>query len=87
MNDGKMGFKGIILSVQPRIRMMRSFDERSHSYLGYSLRIKGFIDAIEQEFSVGIGKAAQQKHQFCNGDEIAGECLPVPDQSLEPVAF
>ena len=80
-------FKGIILSVQPRIRMMRSFDERSHNYLGYSLLIKDFIDDSEHEFSVGIGKAVQQKHQFCIGDEIAGECLPVADQRLEPVEF
>lgn len=80
-------FKGIIFSVQPRIRIMRSFDERSHTYLGYSLFIKGNIDDSEQEFSVGIGKAVQQKHQFCIGDEIAGECSPVADQRLEPVEF
>ncbi len=80
-------FTGIILSVQPRIRMIRSFDERSHNYLGYSLFIKGFIDDIEQEFSVGIGKTVQQKHQFCIGDEIVGECSPVADQRLEPVEF
>ena len=28
-------------AVQPRIRLMRSFDERHHSYQGYVLRIDG----------------------------------------------
>jgi len=95
MNDDKIRFKGIILAVQPRIRMLRSFDERSHSYLGYALRVKGFIEQsdlpnqqeVEQEFSVGIGNATQKKHQFRSGDEITGECLPVIDQRLEPVEF
>ncbi|HBW34456.1 hypothetical protein [Desulfosporosinus sp. BICA1-9] len=96
----KLAFKGIIISVQPRIRMIRSFDERSHNYLGYSLLIKGVIDNVEPEFSeeaeqdpsnrifsVGIGKAAQQKHQFCVGNEVSGECAPVADERLEPVEF
>jgi hypothetical protein len=80
-------FKGTIISVQPRIRLTRSFDERSHSYMGYALRIKGAIDAIEQAFSIGIGEAAQKKFQFVGGDEIEGECLPVADLRLEPVEF
>lgn len=83
----KILFKGIIQSVQPRIRLTRSFDERSHNYLGYSLFIKGFIDNTEREFSVGIGKVAQQKHESMIGDEITGECEPVTDQNLEPVEF
>ncbi len=65
MADKKIFYKGIILSIQPRIRLIRSFDERSQNYLGYSLVIKGVIDDVEREFSVGIGKAAQQKQQFC----------------------
>jgi hypothetical protein len=98
MTDAKIAFKGIIISVQPRIRLMRSFDERSHNYLGYALFIRGLIyyptesdhqkvDGVEREFSVGIGKAAQQKHQFSAGDEITGECVPVADDRLEPVEF
>jgi len=66
---------------------VNSFDESSHNYLGYSLRVRGFINDAEQELSVGIGKAAQKKHQFCIGDEIEGECLPVADQRLESVEF
>ncbi|HUM44327.1 MAG TPA: hypothetical protein PKI14_15390 [Fervidobacterium sp.] len=87
MSDGKVSFQGIIVSVQPRIRLIRSFDERSHNYLGYALVIRGLVDDDEREFSVGIGKAAQKKHDFCVGDEITGECLPVADERLEPVEF
>ena len=65
MSDGKVSFQGIIVSVQPRIRLIRSFDERSHNYLGYALVIRGLVDDDEREFSVGIGKAAQKKHEFC----------------------
>ena len=87
MTDGKISFQGTIISVQPRIRLIRSFDERSHNYLGYALMIRGVIDAVEREYSVGIGKSAQQKHQFCAGDQVAGECVPVADPRLEPVEF
>lgn len=87
MTDGKISFKGKIISVQPRIRLIRSFDERSHNYLGYALVINGFVDDVEREFSIGIGKAAQKKHEFRVGDEITGECVPVADERLEPVEF
>ena len=87
MSDDKISFKGIITSIQPRIRLLRSFDERSHNYLGYAIRLKGYIDDAEREFSIGIGKAAQEKLQFCVGDEISGECLPVIDERMEPVEF
>ena len=31
----KLTWQGTLVSVQPRIRLTRSFDERTHSYLGY----------------------------------------------------
>jgi len=37
----KFAWSGRIMAVQPRIRLMRSFDERHHSYQGYVLRIDG----------------------------------------------
>lgn len=33
-SSGKAAWSGRVVSVQPRIRLSRSFDERSHSYLG-----------------------------------------------------
>ena len=34
----KLLWHGVLTSVQPRIRLSRSFDQRSHTYLGYALR-------------------------------------------------
>jgi hypothetical protein len=86
MSD-KLKWTGRIVSVQPRIRLTRSFDQRSHSYLGYCLIIDGVIGGEEGEFSVAIGQAAQAKHQFQVGDEVCGEAIPVADPRLEPVQY
>ncbi len=83
----KLIFKGIIISIQPRIRLTRSFDEASHTYLGYAIKIAGTIDSQETSFSIGIGKAAQAKYQFKVNDIISGACLPVLDPNLEPVDY
>lgn len=74
-------------SVQPRIRLLRSFDERSHSYLGYVLRLDGEFKGERREFTVAIGKAAQTKHEFAVGFEVSGEAVPVPDPRTEPAEF
>jgi len=83
----KSAWSGRVTSVQPRIRLTRSFDESTHSYLGYWLFIDGVIDGQPCEFSIGIGKGAHHKHQFRVGDEVRGESLPVPDERQEPVEF
>jgi hypothetical protein len=83
----QLSFKGTITSIQPRIRLTRSFDEASHTYLGYAIKIAGTIDAEETNFSIGIGKAAQAKFNFKVNDVISGECLPVLDPDMEPVDY
>jgi hypothetical protein len=83
----KSNFKGTITSIQPRIRLTRSFDEASHTYLGYAIKIAGTIDDEETTFSIGIGKAAQAKFNLKVNDVISGECLPVPDPDMEPVDY
>ncbi|MCP4007658.1 MAG: hypothetical protein GY725_26045, partial [bacterium] len=50
----KVSWSGTVLSVQPRIRLTRSFDERQHSYLGYVLHIDGKIGDEERTFTVGV---------------------------------
>lgn len=75
----KLPWRGTVTSVQPRIRLLRSFDERSHSYLGYVLRLDGDVGGENREFTVAIGKAAQAKHDFMVGCEVSGEAVPVPD--------
>lgn len=76
-----------VIAVQSRIRLTRSFDQRSHSYLGYCLVVEGVIRNEAREFSIGVGKVAQQKHQFRIGDKARGESVPVADVRREPVEF
>lgn len=84
----KLTFKGTIISIQPRIRLTRSFDEVSHTYLGYAIKLEGELDNSKKTiFSIGIGKAAHAKHQFKVNDVILGECVSVPDHDLEPVEY
>jgi len=81
--DGKVGWQGDVLAVQPRIRLNRSFDQRSHSYLGYMLRVRGTLDGEARKFVVAIGKAAQEKHGFRIGDQVEGNGVPVADARIE----
>lgn len=86
MNE-KLDWRGALLAIQPRIRLTRSFDERSHSYLGYALRIQGIIGDDARKFLVGIGEAAHTKHQFRAGDVVSGRAEPVADPKMETVEF
>ena len=79
----KISWQGTIEGVQPRIRLMRSYDERSHTYLGYVLLLNGIVEGVSQDFTVAIGKAAQEKHGFQAGDQIEGLAEPVSDERLE----
>jgi len=63
--------------------LIRSFDESSHAYLGYAIRLTGELDGRQSIFSIGVGKAAHVKHQLKVNDSISGECLPVPDPDTE----
>ena len=83
----RVPWSGRVISIQPRIRLTRSFDERAHSYLGYCLVIEGTIGTEVRVFSIGIGKATQRKHQCRIGDNASGESVLVPDARLEPVEF
>jgi hypothetical protein len=66
---------------------MRSFDQRSHSYLGYVLRVEGTIGHERGEFLIAVGKAAHKKHQFRVGMEASALAVPVPDARLETAGF
>ncbi len=58
----EVSWRGEVLSVQPRIRLTRSLDERSHEYLGYSLRLNGKLGEDERRFSVAVGQGAWVAH-------------------------
>lgn len=75
----KLPWEGDVASIQPRIRLMRSYDQRQHEYLGYVLR----LDGESRTFSIAVGKGAHEKHQFRVGDRIAGRGVAVPDPRRE----
>ena len=75
----KISWNGVLLSVQPRIRLNRSFDQRSRTYLGYALKIRGMVGSEAREFLVAVGQGAHAKHQFQAGAAVSGDALPVPD--------
>ena len=86
-NTEKIAWSGRVVAVQPRIRLMRSFDERHHSYQGYVLRVDGKCGDETCEFQIAIGKAAQEKHQFRAGMEISGLSVQVSDPRIETAGF
>jgi len=79
----KLEFSGIILGVQPRIKLIRSFDESSHNYLGYNLFLDGLIEDHNRKYIVAIGKGTQNKFKLQAGQKIKGLCSPVKDQKNE----
>ena len=84
--DGdKIPWHGVLFAVQPRIRLTRSFDQRSHTYLGYTLKLRGRVGSEAREFLVGVGQVAHAKHHFQAGTLVSGEALPVADPRLETV--
>ncbi len=77
-------FRGEIVAVKGRIRLLRSFDEVSHDYQGYTIVLRGDIaGAAVPEFRVAIGPAAHAKHRFRIGDAVRGKARPVADPRLE----
>jgi hypothetical protein len=59
----KIGWQGLLLSVQSRIRLTRWFDQCSHTYLGYALKVGGRVGGDAREFFIGIGQGVHTKHQ------------------------
>jgi len=83
----KISWSGRVMAVQPRIRLIRSFDERSHSYLGYVLRIDGTCGGEVGEFLIAVGEAAHEKHRFQAGMELSGSSVSVEDPRKETAAL
>ena len=82
-NSRKTNWSGVLTSVQPRIRVTRSFDQRSHTYQGYVLRIDGTVGDESRDLSVAVGEKAQVKHGFRVGDTVSGAGEPVADPRVE----
>lgn len=86
-NPSKIDWRGTVTSVQPRIRLTRSFDQSSHSYLGYVLALDGTAGEARGSFRIAMGKAAYLKHRFRVGDDIKGKAEPVADPRLETADY
>jgi len=82
-NPEKVPWSGVVTSIQPRIRLTRSFDQSSHTYLGYVLRVSGVIGDETRDVTVAIGEAAHAKHGFKVGNTVCGEGEPVADSRIE----
>ncbi|MFC1591476.1 hypothetical protein ACFL43_03020 [Thermodesulfobacteriota bacterium] len=87
MKTTKQYWRGRVVAVQPRIRLLRTHSQRQHNYLGYVLHVQGTIDGREGEFSIGIGKGAQEKQQFRAGDTVKGQSLPVQDSRTDTAEY
>jgi len=51
VSDTKRNCNEPFTSIQPRMRLTRSLDEASHTYLGYAIKIAGAIDGEDKDFS------------------------------------
>jgi len=76
--SNKTGFEGTITSVKPRIRLIRSFDQISHAYLGYTLVMDAVVDGKEWNgLRVAVGQKTHEKHLFRIDDRVSGKALPI----------
>ncbi len=83
----KIAWTGGLVGVQPRIRLLRSFDERQHSYQGYVLRVNGTCGAETGGFLIAMGPGAHEQHRFRAGMELSGQSVPADDARLEAAGF
>lgn len=75
----KTAWSGRVVAVQPRIRLMRSFDQGSHGRLGYVFRIEGTCGGQTRQVLVAVGEGAHEKHRFHAGMELHGLHLGLPN--------
>lgn len=83
----KVPWSGRIVAVQPRIRLQRSFDIRSHSYHGYVLRIDGICGGAARDFLIAVGEGAHAKHRFMVGMLVSGLSVAIEDPTREIAEF
>lgn len=83
----KKAWSGRVVAVQPRIRLLRSFDQRAHSYLECTLCIDGTCGGQAGEFLIAVGEAAHRKNRFQVGMELSGYAVPIEDPRKETAAF
>jgi hypothetical protein len=79
----RVAFRGEVVAVKARIRLVRSFDQISHQYQGYTLVLASADPACREPLRVAIGPATHERHQLQIGDIVSGNAQPVPDPKRE----
>jgi hypothetical protein len=69
-------FHGKVIAVKARIRLLRSFDQISHQYLGYTLVISP-TGMKRDPLRIAVGPVAHATHQFRIGDIVSGKAHEV----------
>jgi hypothetical protein len=83
----KVVVEGNIVAVQPRIRLLRSFDQRQHNYPGYALLVARIPESDKAPVWIGVGPAAHAKFGFCAGGSFSAEVELVANPDLEAVDY
>ena len=82
--NAKANFAGHVSAVKARIRLLRSFDQPHHSYLGYVLALDGSLDgAPAEDLRIAVGPKAHEQHRFRVGDQLTGKAVAVADPDTE----
>lgn len=72
MEQKKIHFSGLVISVQPRADVWRyRLDNRNHGTTGYNIFLLGIVDKAECKFAVAISEKQQEKLRCHIGDEIS----------------
>ncbi|HBR22070.1 MAG TPA: hypothetical protein DD713_05810 [Nitrospiraceae bacterium] len=86
--SAKIKFNGTITAVKARIRLLRSFDQVHHAYLGYTLVMDAVVDGKDWKgCRIAVGQKTHEKHIFLKGDHISGEAVPIEHSEQEWADF
>lgn len=70
--------------MKGRIRLLRSYDQISHAYQGYTLIMDGSVNGVRVQYlRVAVGPKTHEQHRFRIGDQVEGRAVPVPDPRQE----
>jgi hypothetical protein len=80
----KIHLGGEVRAIKARIRFIRSFDQVSHQYQGYTLVLR---DDERGVVRIAIGPTAHAKHRFRIGDQLSAYAVQVADPTTEWAEF
>jgi hypothetical protein len=92
-SDESIAWCGTLVSIQPRVHILRSFTEERRSFLGFLLWIEGTIGDESRSFTVAIGKGTHQRYRLRSGDTLRGAGTPfvaaaaLRDAGADPTEF